>query len=444
MEWAKFPAKRLNHTNKVRSFPPILAPILVLTPSKQGAHVLGELLTVGGSCGKIVAMGKLRDLRLHASRLIRDQLPLHVVEAESVGSTLWCTATASVFLQHRNRSLQVFTMTPRLDAYARPAETFGTEATAEAIAGAVLRGLAAPAVPEIPAGASTTATMCGASMRRGIDIAIMATQQRIESFHYDLRDGIGPLADADTDPEEWAVGEYLLYLSLLVDQAQSGLAMLVNHGQDVGAMLQQRILVEYAARAHYALRHRDHTLWAMTIGEAEDRLRRLVAAGAEQPELDKARAERDYALATYPVLAAAGRARNWKGLQFRTIFEEVASPEQHVSLYKFPSMFIHADPIGRHVVFRSNDEGLREGIIHLPDIELNSNLVDATAMLIEFLRALIEAFPTLRSSAESTAKLNLLERENWIHMLRFPNDRRPEFLERARTEFGVTFEDPSP
>jgi hypothetical protein len=383
-------------------------------------------------------MGKLRDLRIGAVRRIREQLPPHVVEAEVTDAFAWCTATATVLLQQRGRQLQMFTLTPRFDAYVAPVALFGPHDRPDAVAEAVIAGLTRVGHgSRVSALQPATGTICGTSTRGGVDIAIMSTQKRLEAFHYELRAQIEPLTLIDDDAGQSMLERYVLYLSLLVDQAQSAVAMLVSHGQDIGAVLHHRLLVEYAVRARYALRHRDYTLWLMTISEAEENLKRLELSNADEADLVNARKHRDVTVQRFSDLLPLAKANNWKNLQFRTMFEYVATTAQHVSLYKYPSVFIHADPIGMRYLFRENLEGKLEGVTRLQDAELNSDMVDATAMLLEFFRSFIDTFPSLLANGEMHRRLADLDRENMVHMLRYQEGRSRDFIEEAKRELGL-------
>ena len=119
------------------------------------------------------------------------------------------------------------------------------------------------------------------------------------------------------------------------------------------------------------------------------------------------------------------------------MFEEIATSKQHASLYRWPSVFIHGDPIGMREAFPVDTEGVRKGVIRLSDAELNSRLVDATFMIVEFLRGFRDAFPKLQSDEEASFRIAELDRETMVHSLRFAENRSSAYLARARAELGL-------
>lgn len=111
--------------------------------------------------------------------------------------------------------------------------------------------------------------------------------------------------------------------------------------------------------------------------------------------------------------------------------------EQHVHLYRWPSVFIHGDPLGMRELFQTGPEGQVEGVAHLIDEELNADLIDASSMLIEFLRAFQLSFIGLRDDPHAAKRIEELDRENTVHTLRYPNGRSSEYLVQARIQLGL-------
>jgi hypothetical protein len=381
----------------------------------------------------------LRALRHHVADLARSSLPADAIEADESNGTLWCTTTTAVILEEKADALAFQVLNSRLTHARSPGVLISSSEAPPKTADRVIQALktrwtVAHALTPLP---PPIIARCGANLRTGIDIPILSTQRRVESTHYWLRDHTGDLILVDDDPEASMVQRYLQLLSILVDTAQSSLAALAAHALDRTVIVMQRLLVEYAVRARYAIQHPIYTLWNMTVGEAQDYRNRLVATGADQALIDAATETLVEAEIRFPELTAKAKAERWKDITFKTMFLEVATREQHASLYRFPSIFIHGDPSGMRNIFRINDRGIMEGVIHLSDAELNSDLIDATAMLIEFLRAYQAAFPALAASDEATMRIARIDRENMIHSLRFPEERDQEYLAQVRAELGL-------
>lgn len=376
--------------------------------------------------------------RLRVGEIVRGKLPKNAVEAPGQNGTFWGTPDVAVLLQSTPDGLALGTYTPRLTHAHAPGTLLPADEPPEQIASSILEILVAPwaavrAVQPIPSPATTT---CGAQGRPGIDIFILATQKRLEALHYWMRDNVGPLVVIKDDAETAMLQRYMLLLSMLVDSAQSSLACTVVHGLDRSVVIFQRVLVEYAVRAHYAIRHPDYTLWRTTVREAEEYLYWLSVEDSDEADLAAAREQLADVERAHPAIAKRGRSENWKDIHFKEMFLEVASREQHASLYHHPSTFIHGDPASMRHIFRTNDAGVLEGVTRLSDAELNSDLVDVSAMLIEFLGAYQLAFSALAENEEARSRLGEVDRENLVHTLRYPDQREEAYLAHARQAVG--------
>jgi hypothetical protein len=377
-------------------------------------------------------------LRLRAAELVRNRLPRNAIEAAGQNGVFWCTPLTAVLIQSVPDGLAIGTFNSRLTHAGMPFALVPPGENPERLAERILRllmqqGTAVRLLQPVPPAVTTT---CGAKGREGIDVFILATQKRLELLHYWMRENTGNLVLMQDDPETAMVQRYIQLLSMLVDSAQSGLACTVTHALDRTVPIFQRLLVEYAIRAHYALRHPDYTLWRMTVREAEEHVYWLEVEHADELDIAAAQAQFADAKRDFPTIAVRGHAEHWKDITFKDMFIEVASREQHASLYYYPSTLIHGDPASMRHIFRQNETGSIEGVTRMSDTDLNSDLVDVNAMLIEFLGAFQQAFPELANSDEATSRLAEVDRENLVHTLRYPEHRNTEYLSFARSEVG--------
>ncbi len=385
-------------------------------------------------------MGKLRDLYLNVIAAVRSRLPPAAIEAEGEDGVTWATPSASVILIRKPGTIVAQTLTADLTTIVGPTTFFATDSNKDEVAAFVLERLqgrwpqdATFQLAPIPqAGA-----VCGTHARGGIDAVLISTFQRIEGTHYWLRDHTGPLEVTTRDPETAMLQRYLLYLSMLVDNASASLMCLGVHGLDPGVIVQERLLAEYAVRSHYAVRHPDYTLWATTINEAEDLRKRLVATGADPTLIATVTSERDTAIAAYPQLAQVGKDNKWHRLTVKAMFEEIATTEQHVNLYKYPSSLLHGDAVGMRTMFRTKPDGSVEGVNRLENAALNGDLVDSAMMMVEFLKAFRSAFALLASAADVEQRIGYLEHECTIQSLRFPEGRPSQYLQEVRSQLGL-------
>ncbi|HEY1976380.1 MAG TPA: DUF5677 domain-containing protein [Candidatus Baltobacteraceae bacterium] len=380
-----------------------------------------------------------------AVALVRKALPVAVVDAPGENGILWCSPSASVVLEEQQSRLLVQALSPQLDAaIGSPAPFSASDLPAE-VASAIILRLAGEwqKPPTVQAVSKQSARgTCGADTRAGLDTGILVTQKRVEETHYWLRDQVGPLISPDDDPAAAMVQRYIFYLSTLVDTAQSSTACLAVHRLDRGVTMIQRTLAEYAVRARFAVSHPDHTLWRLTIAEALDFEKRLKDGGADSRSIAAAEAARIQTEARFAAVGELAKKARWKDLQFKTMFEYVASADQHASLYRWPSAFIHADPAGMRELFQWDAHGSTVVVPDLSDEDINTDLVDATLMLVEFLRAFRDAFPGLHQSEEAASRISELDRENRVHTLRFPKDRPAIYLEQVRSELGLAQSSP--
>lgn len=260
-------------------------------------------------------MGKLRDLMTASAALVRTQLPAAAVEASVENGLFWCTPTTTVILEHRAHTLAVQAFNKRMDVAISSATIFTTPNTPVEVCAAVIMRLNSafiePSSIHIVRKAPA-AGVCGVPLRNGIDLGILATQKRLETTHYWLRDRTGELAIVDDDPQAAMVQRYLLYLSMLVDTVQSSMACLASHELDRGVIVFQRLVVEYTIRAHYALRHPDYTLWLLTVAEAQDYQKRLENGGADPEAISAAVANREEIEQRAHALIEQAKAGRWK------------------------------------------------------------------------------------------------------------------------------------
>jgi hypothetical protein len=366
---------------------------------------------------------------------LRNRLPRYAVEAASDdGGYFWCTPLGSFLLEDHGSEVFAQAYDSSMTVRRGPMLHFTVaNAHPEAVVACAMLALedSWDELPDEEPNTLRSMGVCGADIRVGVDPGVIATLRRAEAIIYWLRDNAGPMAIIDDDANTAMLQRYLIYLSTLFDVAFSSLLALAVHGVDRGAVMVHRLLVEYAVRAHYALKHPEYCLWALTIGEAQDHLKRLLAMKTSPADTI---AGADIALSKmrkqFPQLAEQAAREHWHRKQFKDIFVEVSGPEKHVSLYRYPSQFIHGDPIGMRSMFKMSPAGL-EVVLAIADDELNAELVDAGIMVVEFLRAYLAAFPAHLYPDEAAARIAELDREVIVHSLRYTAQRNADYIDYA-------------
>jgi hypothetical protein len=266
---------------------------------------------------------------------------------------------------------------------------------------------------------------CPGMERPGLDGEIFIALQGLDSLIRDMRLNIGvPNQVIDQDA---AVKRYLVYLSVLVDVVFSEMAMSAVHGNDLAALMAQRMLIEYAAKAEYFHLHPDYALYMMTINEAESVLKKNILAGTSDAAiiLD---------LEAY-VARTTQKFQSVAHLKPRTFFEiltDLASSDEYVWLYGAPSSLIHGDPEGIRQIIPVDDKGNQTVVLKLADGHLNAVMVDAGGNTSMFCRAFVKRFHP--DNADLNGRLDGLDRMLKALILKHPLGRDQAVLDSIRAD----------
>lgn len=231
---------------------------------------------------------------------------------------------------------------------------------------------------------ATSGAECPGAVRLGLDLQVIQLLKDVDRFVADMRKDIA-MPDGGWN-EDIAVKRYLIYLSVLVDVMLADMVMSAVHSNDMMTLMKMRMLVEYAAKALYYDRHPEYALWAMTIGEANDVLKKLTEAQSPASDLQDATRHRDSMVAMFPGLAGTTRRT------VADIMREVAGASPHVWLYRAPSALIHGDPEGLRSIMEVDKAGNQTLRIDLDVAHLNALLVDGGMYTLTFCECFIDRF----------------------------------------------------
>jgi len=241
------------------------------------------------------------------------------------------------------------------------------------------------------------------------------------AFHLMRQDIVVP--SSDDDIEGYAVKQYLVYLSMLVDVVFSGLAMNAVHGNDTLVLILQRVMVEYAAKALYYWKHPAFAVFMVIINEADSVVSRATDGGMSAERVAEFRAHASEVRARFPAYA------NIPGVSVRQMIEEVARTEEWAWLYGAPSVLLHGEPEGMRTMFELTD-GERRGRIDLDDGYLNAHMVDAGTNVLTFCRAFNVAFHP--DDATIATRFEALEERGRKLILRLSEGRDPDAMDDLR------------
>jgi len=220
--------------------------------------------------------------------------------------------------------------------------------------------------------------------RVGLDSDVIMALQDLDRLVGEMRKSI-PVPNGVWD-ESSAVQRYLVYLSMLVDVVFGELVMSALHSNDWMVHMKQRMLIEYAAKGAYYDDHPQYALFMMTIGKAEDRLRKVTDAGSDPGIIEAAEQHRDDMRQQFPAVV------HTKRVTFAEIMTTYGGRDDYVWLYGAPSALMHGDPEGIDHLIEILPDGTQQPHLTLPLERVNAMLVDAGTNTLMFCNHFIGTF----------------------------------------------------
>lgn len=276
------------------------------------------------------------------------------------------------------------------------------------------------------------APTCPGGSRPGVDGEVILALTHVDALVREMRVDVSyPMGAWD---ENSAVQRYLMYLSLLVDIVLADISMSAIHANDMMVLMKMRMLVEYAVKAMYFDDHPDYALHQMTIGEAEEVLKKVRNAGSPDDEIERAQKQLDAMRAQFPSVQHISKKR------VAEIVREVAGRDEQVWLYAAPSALLHGDPEGLRQMMSTDESGNAVPRILLPMPALNALLVDSGTNTLAFCERFIRRFHP--DGTPLTDRLSYLKQ--WFHelILRHDHGRDAEPLKTIQIELDALRNEP--
>lgn len=268
---------------------------------------------------------------------------------------------------------------------------------------------------------------CPGGARAGLDGIVYFALKKVNQFVEDMRINISVPNQAFDEAS--AVERYLAYVCVLVDIVLSEMAISAIHGNDIAVLMQQRMLVEYAAKAQYYNDFPDYALFMMTIGEAHSIYKKVKMAGGDPKIINDLKNDYDAKVSRFASVA------HIKNKRFDEIMRHVASNDEYVWLYGAPSALMHGDPEGLRQLFPRNDDGTERVVISLSDEQINAIMVDAGANVLMFCKTFVLRF---KPHDESLAtRIQELDAEFKVLVLKHKHGRDESVLVAIRVELAA-------